>query len=181
MQRMLVICLLGAALAGFSTPARADGDVVRFGANIHVGPDAEAQDVVCFFCSLNIEGKVTGDAVAVFGSIRITGDVQHDAVDLFGTVTAEKNSSVDNDLVSVLGAVRLGENVTIGQDLWALFGSLEAADSATIGNDRIVKPAWMVLGPLGILFLIVFVIVREYKAYMKRLKKRGYKFPPKEA
>jgi hypothetical protein len=179
-QRMLAVCLLAAAFAVTATPARADRDAVQFGTNINVAPDATVHDAVCFFCSVNVEGKVTGDIVVFFGNVHLAGDAQHDVVNFFGNVKAENGATIEKDLVSFFGTIRLGENVTIGKDMVAMFGSVHAADSVTVGNDRVIQPGWVLWGPLLFIGLIVILIVREYRAYHRRLLLRGYQFPPKQ-
>lgn len=177
---MLTVSLLAAAFAVTATPARADRDVVQFGTNINVAPDATVHDAVCFFCSVHVEGKVTGDIVVFFGNVHLAGDAQHDVVNFFGNVKAENGATIEKDLVSFFGSIRLGENVTIGKDMVAMFGSVHAADSVTVGNDRVIQPGWILWIPLLILGLIVIVIVREYRAYRRRLLLRGYQFPPRQ-
>jgi hypothetical protein len=179
-QKMLAVSLLAAAFAVSATPARADRDAVQFGTNINVAPDATVHDAVCFFCSVNVEGKVTGDIVVFFGNVHLAGDAQHDVVNFFGSVKAENGATIEKDLVSFFGTIRLGENVTIGKDMVAMFGSVHAPASVTVGNDRVIQPGWILWGPLLFIGLIVILIVREYRAYHRRLVLRGYQFPPKQ-
>ena len=135
--------------------------MIQFGSNIHVTADTPVHDAVCFFCSVHVEGKVTGDIVVFFGGVHLVGDAQHDVVNFFG-------------------AVRLGENVVIGKDLLAMFGTLRAPASVSVGEDRVEWPGWIVWGPLLVILLVVFLVVRELRAYRRRLILRGYKFPPKQ-
>lgn len=180
MKRLVLPCLLAAAFAVGSTPARAEKDAVQFGSNITVAHDAVVHDAVCFFCSVKVEGKVTGDIVVFFGSVHLAGDAQHDVVAFFGGVTAEDNSSIEKDLVNFFGSVHLGENVTVGKDLVVMFGTLHAADSVSVGGDRVAQGAIIFWGPLLLVGLVVILIVREYRAYHRRLLLRGYQFPPKQ-
>ena len=180
MRSMFAVCLLAAGMAVAAIPAHADQDAVQFGKDIHVTADSTVHDAVCFFCSVRVEGKVTGDIVVFFGNVHLAGDAQHDVVDFFGSVAAEDNSSIDDDLVSFFGAVRLGENVNVGKDLVSVLGSLHTADSVSVGQDRTVVPGWVFWGPLFILVLIIVLIVREVRAYHRRLILRGYQFPPKQ-
>ena len=75
------LLLLGAIAA---TPALAENDEVQFGSDIRVGPDSTIHDAVCFFCSVDVQGKATGDIVVFFGSVHVSGDAQHDLVNFFG-------------------------------------------------------------------------------------------------
>lgn len=176
--RVLAILLL-AAFAAASKPARAEQDAVQFFSNIEVSPGTTVHDAVCFFCSVNIEGKATGDVVVFFGNTHIASDAQHDVVNFFGHVTADDNASIDNNLVSMFGSVRLGENVHVGQDLVTMFGTLHAGDGVSVQGDRVAEPAILFFGPLFFLILVVILIVREYRAYRRRLFLRGYQFPPR--
>jgi hypothetical protein len=178
MKRLLPVCLLAAAFAAAALPAYADRDAVQFGSNIHVEHNSSVHDAVCFFCSVNAEGEVDGDIVVFFGNVHVAGAAHHDVVNFFGSVTVDDNGSVGQDLVSMFGGVRLGQNVSVGKDLVAMFGTMQASDSVTVGNDRVVQPGWVLYLPLFIIAFIVFVVVREYRSYHRRLLLRGYPMPP---
>jgi hypothetical protein len=179
MTRCILVIFLLAAFAGVSKPARAEQDTVQFFSNIEVSPGSTVHDAVCFFCSVNIQGKATGDIVVFFGNTHIASDAQHDVVNFFGNVTADDNASIDHDLVSMFGSIRLGENVHVGQDLVAMFGTLHTGDGVSVSGDRVVQPAFIFFGPLIFLALVVILIVREYRAYRRRLFLRAYQFPPR--
>jgi hypothetical protein len=178
-RRILAIFLLAAAFAAASRPARAEQDQVQFFSNIEVSPGSTVHDAVCFFCSVNIEGKATGDVVVFFGNTHIASDAQHDVVNFFGHVTADDNASIDHDLVSMFGNVRLGENVHVGDDLVAVFGTLHTGEGVSVEGDRVVEPAFIFYAPLIFLILVLILIVREYRSYRRRLFLRGYQFPPR--
>jgi hypothetical protein len=178
-RRILTILLLSAAFAAASTPARADQDEVQFFSNIEVSPGSTVHDAVCFFCSVDLEGKATGDVVVFFGNTHIASDAQHDVVNFFGHVTADDNASIDHDLVSMFGGVRLGENVHVGEDLVTMFGTLHTGEGVTVERDRVVQPAIVFWGPFIFLVLVVILIVREYRSYRRRVFLRGYQFPPR--
>ncbi len=177
-RRIFALTLLCAAFAS-AAPARAEHDEVQFFSNIHVGPNATIHDAVCFFCSVDLEGKATGDVVVFFGHTHIESDAQHDVVNFFGQVTADDNATINHDLVSMFGRVRLGENVHVGQDLVAMFGTVHASDSVTVDGDRVVQPAWIFFAPLIFFAVVIVLIVREYRAYRRRAFLRGYGFPPR--
>jgi hypothetical protein len=173
---VIFACLFFAFAPSFT---HAEQDQVQFFSNIHVGPDETVHDAVCFFCSVDLEGKATGDVVVFFGNTHIAKDAQHDVVNFFGSVTADENATIDNDLVSMFGNIRLGENVHIGQDLVAMFGSLHTGDGVSVEGDRVVQPAIFFFGPFIILVVVLVLVVREYRAYRRRLFLRGYQFPPR--
>jgi hypothetical protein len=174
----LVLCLLAAALAAAALPARADGDAVHFGSDIHVAAGDAVHDAVCFFCSVDVEGKVNGDLVVFFGSVHIAGGAERDVVNFFGSVRADDGVEIGRDLVSFFGYVGLGENVSVGHDLVAMIGSTHLADSVRIGNDRVVQPGWILDFPLLLMLLVLFLVVREYRAWRYRQFYWRYPYHP---
>jgi hypothetical protein len=175
--RFLAVTLLCAAFAAVA--ARAEHDEVQFFSNIHVDADSTIHDAVCFFCSVDLEGKATGDVVVFFGNTHIASEAQHDVVNFFGHVTADDNATINHDLVSLFGRIRLGQNVHVGEDLVAVFGTLNTGDGVTVDGDRVVEPAWLFYGPSIFLIVVIVLIVREFRAHRRRAFLRGYGFPPR--
>ena len=178
--RLLSICLLSAIFGVLATPAFANRDVVQFGSNIHVEPGGAVHDAVCFFCNVDDRGTVEGDIVVFFGNVRIDGHANHDVVNFFGAVTAADNAVIKQDLVNMFGGVHLGNNVTVGQDMVAMLGEVSESGSATVGGDKVIQPAWLFWGPLCLIILFVWIIVREVRASNRRriYPPPGYPFPP---
>ena len=177
-RRILPILLLCAALAP-ATAACAEQDEVQFFSNIHVSSGSAIHDAVCFFCSVDIEGKATGDIVVFFGNVHVAASAEHDVVNFFGNVTADENATIDHDLVSMFGNIRLGDNVHIGEDLVAMFGNLEAADNVTVEGDRVVQPPWLFYGPLIFLVVVLVLVIREFRAWRRRNYLRSWGYPPR--
>lgn len=175
-RRILAVALLSAAFA--SPHARAERDAVQFFSNIHVAPGSQVHDAVCFFCSVDAEGKVTGDIVVFFGNVHVASEAQHDVVNFFGRVTADDNATIGHDLVSIFGSIRLGDNVHVGEDLVAIFGSLHAGQGVTVERDRVVQPAILFYGPLLFLVVVLVLVVREFRAWRRRQFLRSYGYPP---
>jgi hypothetical protein len=177
-QRMVFAILLAAALAAAGTPARADNDAVHFGSNINVPADMTVHDAVCFFCSVNVEGKVNGDVVVFFGHVHIAGAADHDVVNFFGGVRADDGATIGQDLVSFFGGVHLGENASVGHDMVVMVGSAQVANSAIVGHDTVVQPGWVIDFPLILLIALFIFAVYELRAYRRRQYLRQYPFPP---
>jgi hypothetical protein len=178
MSLRALICLLLAAVAIGPMRAHAASDAVQFGSDINVSADHPVHDVVCFFCSVKIDGEVTGDVVVFFGGVHIDGKAQRDVVNFFGQTRLAENSIVGRDLVNFFGSVRAGENAQIGRSLVIMFGSLHAPASLSIGKDRFVQPAWLLWIPFLILVMIVMFIVNQFRAWQRRRIYSGYPIPP---
>ena len=116
-RKLLALLFFAAVFTAAATPLRADQDAVQFFHNIDVTPDDPVHDAVCFFCSVNVEGKASGDIVVFFGASRSTAKRIGDIVNFFGSVKAADDSSIGGDLVSFFGSIRLGQNVSVGKDV----------------------------------------------------------------
>ena len=178
-RRLFYLWLLTAALGALAVPAHASKDEVQFGSRIRVPRDASIHDAVCFFCDVDADGTVEGDIVVFFGDVHVGSSANHDVVNFFGNLRADNNAHIGQSVVSMFGTIRLGEDVSIGKDLVAMFGGgLRAADSVSVGGDRVVEPAWLFWGPLMIVALVTFLVVREFRAHRRRAFMR-YPIPPR--
>jgi len=176
--RLFALSLFAAFLAAAPACARADSDAVQFFNNIDVTPGSPVEDAVCFFCSVHLEGKASGDIVVFFGNVRIDGQAQQDVVDFFGKVSASNDSSIGGDLVTIFGSVRLGDGVKVGGDLVTVFGASRTPSSITVGGHHVVLSPLIFFAPLFILFLIVYLIVHAIRTSRMHAAAMPYPAPP---
>jgi hypothetical protein len=174
----LAACLLAAAFAAAVAPTLAGQDAVHFGTSIYVPPERTVHDAVCFFCSVDVEGKVNGDVVVFFGSVHIAGSTDRDVVNFFGGTRLDDGASVGKDLVNFFGSVRMGEGASVGHDLVAMMGSTQIDKTASVGNDRVVQPGLVFDVPLILMIVVLILVVREYRSWRVRRYFANYPFPP---
>src|SRR5579883_1272546 len=105
MSRLLLYLCFAMLLAGTFVPhAHASADRVSFFHDITVGQSEEADDLVCFFCSIRADGKINGDAVSFFGGVRLNAtEISGDVVSFFGPVRLDGEAHIGGECV-VLGA-----------------------------------------------------------------------------
>lgn len=159
--RIAVLRLALLALACLSAPlaARAEGrDIVEFGSDIVVHEGEEAHDVVCFLCSIQVDGTVNGDMVAFLGNIHVRGHAERDAVTFLGNISLGDNASIDRDVVVFAGKLRTGAG-------------------SSIGNDRVVFPMFLVILPLLFVAGFLWLIIRAIRALAYR-SRPVYPMPP---
>jgi len=156
--RILVTVVLFFA-TGLTAFARGNSgnDRVAFGSSIKVAEGQEADDIACAFCSVQIDGEVTGD-VAVF----------------MGSVTVAPGHSIAGDAALAGGDLNLGEGATLNGDVAIVGGRANVADGASIHGDRAVIPpplgTLILLSPFIFLGLLIWLIV-----YFVRRSR--YRFP----
>jgi cytoskeletal protein CcmA (bactofilin family) len=91
------------------------GDVVQFGAPVHVKPDEQVNgSVVSFGGPVDVEGQVNGDAVVFGGAADVKGTVSGDAVAIGGSLHLYPTSSVGGDAVTVGGSLTRDEGAHVG-------------------------------------------------------------------
>lgn len=143
-------------LAGVSAPrAFASSDRVSFLHDIEINENEEAQDAVCFLCSIRVNGTVHSDAVAFLGSVRVNGEIK-------------------GDVVSFLGDVGMGDDARIGGDCVVFGGPLRRGGNSTIGGDTVQFPFLLLMLPFVIVALLIYGIVSLFR----RRKYAAYPMPP---
>ena len=150
MRRLLLPLFAVLLLSLSASKAHADGDRVSFMRDITVASDEDAQDTVCFLCSIRIEGPVHKDAVAFLGSIHADAPIEGDAVVFLGNITLGPDARVGKDCVVFLGSVRQHGTGQVGKDLVQF---------------PLVLLALPVLLLFGLVFLIRALIRRPYVSY----------------
>jgi hypothetical protein len=150
-RRWLYLCSALFLVAMFAPRAHASTDRVSFMHDIDINDTEEADDAVCFLCSIRVNGKVNGDAVAFLGGIRLNGEINGDAV-------------------SFLGNVDMGDQSRIGGDCVVFGGPLRRNGNAAIDGSAVDFPFILVMMPFILLALLIYGIVslfrrRRYRAY----------------
>ncbi len=150
-RRWLYLCFI-IFLAGICVPrAHASADRVSFMHDIDISDNEEADDAVCFLCTIRVHGKINGDAVAFLGAIHLNGEISGDTVSFLGEVSMEDQSRIGGDCV-VFG------------------GPLRRSGSSSIDGSTVNFPLILVMMPFILLALLIYGIVslfrhRRYRAY----------------
>jgi len=154
-RRWLYLCFAFFLTAICIPRAHASTDRVSFMRDIVISENEEADDAVCFLCSIRISGKVNGDAVAFLGGIHLSGEINGDAV-------------------SFLGNVSMGDQSRIGGDCVVFGGPLRMDGSATIDGNRVNFPFILIMMPFVVLALLIYGIVSLFR----RRRYMAYPMPP---
>jgi hypothetical protein len=132
-QRLLKIrgLVLPALLVAFASAAHAER--VMVGEDIYIGPDEVVDSVVCFACSVRVDGVVEDEVVVIAGSATIDGRVDGDVVVIAGGL--KTSGPIDGDAVVIAGGAKLGADV--GGDVVAVFGGIKLAPGMTVDGDAV--------------------------------------------
>ena len=78
---------------------------ISFGSSLTIEPNETSREVVVLGGSLDVEGKVRGDAVVVGGSAEIRGEVEGTVTVIGGSVSLGPGARIEGDAISIGGAV----------------------------------------------------------------------------
>lgn len=175
--RGICVGLLGILAAPLAAQERmpgptGDDERVMVGEDIVVRADEDLNEVVCIGCSIEVLGRVRGDAVAVGGSISVVGEVDGDAVAVFGD--SDIAGRVGGSSTTVLGSVILRPGAEVADDLVAVLGTLEGQSEATVGGTTNVirgpgRAVRTLIVVAIVLLLLMVVIVPPFFAWIAGL------------
>ena len=73
--------------------------------------------------------------------------------------------------------MHLADGLAIGNDLATFFCQMHGTENLTLGGERSDHPLWHFLLPFLVIAFVIFILLREYLNYMRRLREKNYPFP----
>jgi hypothetical protein len=115
------------------------------------------------------EGETAGDVACAFCTVRVEGDVSGDVLTFFGNVEVAPDRRVAGDLAVFGGSTTLKDGARVGGDLFVFGSDFSQADSTTIGGDHWVFAGggWLLaflmplLIPIGFIWLVIHLVRRN--------------------
>lgn len=159
---LLSVVMLFSALPASAAHAPDD---FRFAHDIDVQHIQHGKDIVCFYCSVQIDGILKGNAVVFFGDLKINGKVSGNAVDFFGNTII--NGAISNSTAVFGGNLSLLQDAIVGKNAMVLGGNLHHNPTAIIANEELVVPRFyfiiQLLLTLGIVAAIAYSLSRIFR------------------
>jgi hypothetical protein len=145
--------------------AQARGNRVYFGQDIFVASGQQVHNAVCLFCSVQVEGDLTGRALVLFGSLNVTGRVDRNATVIGGNAVIDSQARIGGNAVVLLGNAVYETDDSITGSAYVLGGHLSKMGGHAKSSHRLsVSPIiFSLLALLTILLLsaILFPRVRR--------------------
>jgi hypothetical protein len=134
------------------------------GEDIYVASGQQVHNATCMFCSVQVEGDVTGRVFVLFGSINISGRVEQSATVLGGNAVVDSQARIGGDTVVVGGNAVYEMDESLAGSVYVLGGHLShvsrAAGAAALKRVSLSPLVSVLLAVLALILLSVLILPR---------------------
>jgi hypothetical protein len=152
----IVLALLLATGALGQTP----GNRTYVGQDIFVASGQQVHNATCLFCSVQVEGDLSGHVFVLFGSLNVSGQVRKSATVIWGNAVVDSQARIGGDTVVLGGNAVYETDESLSGSAYVLGGHLSHV-SKTNGEPRghrmTVSPRFF--GLLGVVALLLLSVV----------------------
>jgi hypothetical protein len=136
------------------------------GEDIFVASGQQIHNATCVFCSVQVEGDVTGRVFVLFGSVNVSGRVEKGATVVGGNAVVDSAARIGGDAVVVGGNAVYETDDSIGGSAYVLGGHMSHVPKVKgeSGSHRMsVGPVFFVLLAFLALVLLSALIAPKIK------------------
>ena len=145
-----------------------DVDRTYMGQNLFVPQGQQIRNVTCLFCSVQVEGDVSGRVLVLFGNLSVTGRVGGNAVVLDGNAVFDAGARIVGDTVVLLGNAVYESDDVLSGSAYVLGGHASNFESSEGQHRRIsMSPGMMIF--LGVVCCGVLVSLLVGEARLRPL------------
>jgi hypothetical protein len=137
------------------------GNRAYVGQDIFVAAGQQVHNATCLFCSVQVEGDLTGHVFVLFGSLNVSGQVRRDATVIVGNAVVDSQARIGGDTVVLGGNAVYETDESLGGSAYVLGGHLShvsKANSERRGHRVMVSPLFFGLLAVVALLLLSLVI-----------------------
>jgi hypothetical protein len=153
----LVLPLLLAAAALGQAP----GSRAYVGQDIFVAAGQQVHNATCLFCSVQVEGELTGRVFVLFGSVNVSGQVRRGATVIGGNAVVDSQARIGGDTVVLGGNAVYEADESLAGSAYVLGGHLSHVSRAGgegRGQHRVTLSP-LFFGLLGVVVLLLLSLV----------------------
>jgi hypothetical protein len=145
---------------------KSPGNRTYIGQDIFIGAGQEVHNATCLFCSVQVEGELSGRAVVLFGNLNVSGQVQHSATVVGGNAVVDAQARIGGDTAVLGGNAVYETEESLSGSVYVLGGHLSRTGSHAKSQRRLsLNPfGFFSLAAIGLLLLSLLVTppVRRY-------------------
>ena len=138
------------------------GNRTYFNEDIFVASGQQIHNATCIFCSVQVEGDVTGRVVVLFGSVNVSGQVKGSATVVWGNAVVDSQARIGGDTAVLVGNTVYESDDSLSGSAYVLGGHLshvaKSTDDQRARSRVSLSPmySWLI-GAVALLLLSGFV------------------------
>lgn len=149
--------------------AQSPGSRAYIGEDVYVASGQQVHNATCIFCSVQVEGDLTGHVFVLFGSLNVTGHVEKGAMVIGGNAVVDSQARIGGDMTVLGGNAVYESDDSLGGSAYVLGGHLSHVP-LTHGETR-AHPR-LSLGPLFSILLGVLVLLLLSALLVPQIRRR---------
>jgi hypothetical protein len=150
---------------------QAPGNRTYVGQDIFVAAGQQVHNATCLFCSVQVEGDLTGHVFVLFGSLNVSGQVRRSATVIWGNAVVDSQARIGGDTVVLGGNAVYETDESLSGSAYVMGGHLSRV-SRPIGEAH--PRSRMSLSPLFSFLFAAFVLLLLLSAIIApRVRRRA--------
>jgi hypothetical protein len=143
------------------------GNRAYIGQDVFVASGQQVHNATCLFCSVQVEGDLTGHVFVLFGSLNVSGQVRGRATVVWGNAVVDSQARIGGDTVVLGGNAVYEADESLSGSAYVLGGHLSrVANASDHGRSRVS------LSPMFSWLLAIVVLLLLSAAIAPRIRRR---------
>jgi hypothetical protein len=146
---------------GFASVATAQqpvGNRTYIGQDIYIASGQQVHNATCIFCSVQVEGNLTGHAVVLFGNLTVSGLVRRSATIVGGNAVIDSQARISGNTVVLGGNAVYETDDSISGSAYVLGGHLSKT-GGHVNSHRRLSLTPLVFSSLVLLTFLLLVLL----------------------
>jgi hypothetical protein len=148
---------------------QAPGNRTYLGQDIFVAAGQQVHNATCLFCSVQVEGDLTGHVFVLFGSLNVSGQVRRSATVIWGNAVVDSQARIGGDTLVLGGNAVYETDESLSGSVYVLGGHLSHVSRASGQGQASHRVS---VGPLFFCLLAVLVLVLLSLIVVPRIRHR---------
>lgn len=129
------------------------------GQDIFVAAGQQVHNATCLFCSVQVEGDLTGRVFVLFGSVNVSGEVRKSATVIGGNAVVDSQARIGGDLAVLGGNAVYETDESISGSAYVLGGHLSHVSKGSgEGRGHRVRVSPFFFGLLAVVALLLLSV-----------------------
>jgi len=151
--------MLSLVLPAAFAHAQPHGNRNYFNQDIFVAQGQQIHNAICIFCSVQVEGDLSGRVLVLFGSLNVSGRVDGGAVVVGGNAVIDSQARLGGNAVIIGGNAVYESDESIAGNAYVIGGHLSTFGERTKTSTRRVSFSPAFFYSLGFAVLLLFSVL----------------------